>query len=328
MPGWLNRYARIALMLALMLPAFHQPAKGQAPGHVVIHWTSPTYGFSISYRRDSFVFVNQSTAETGDMLTLSSSAGSATVEAMPAGQTVDSCAAVALEKWAFAAEASTIIEPVTGGTGVIEVTTADGDTITHRVDCTLSGDETYLIRYSHSAESDRYGRFASAARAIRESYLPGYPANSDLPPEITHPDGLVDVLFHSIEPTIAPPADSNLVNHPTRFFSVEIAFSSLLPVDALIDGKRISIPGIGPAMSYTWLAGLGEYDTPYLRLKNRASAIGRFVFAVPLGTATVTLCYQHLNGNDCTWLFDYSFNAQPESAVTAPPLPVVIDPGR
>jgi hypothetical protein len=320
--------ARIALLVTLALALIPPPANAQAPGHVVINWTSPTYGFSVSFRRDSFVFVSQSATETGDILTLTSTAGSATVEAMPAGQTIDSCAAVALEKQAFAAEASSVIEPVEDGTGVIEVTAANGDTITHRVDCMLSADATYLVRYSHSARSDRYGRFASAARGIRESYRPGYPVDSDLPPEITHPDGLVDVLLHSMEPSIPPPPESNLVNHPARFFAVEIAFNSLLPVDAQIDGQRISIPGIGPAMSYTWLAGSGEDDTRYLELKNRTSGIGRFVFAVPQGTATVTLCFEHQSNNDCTWLFDYTFHAPAETAAAYPDLPSVIDPGR
>jgi hypothetical protein len=314
MPGWLNRYARIALMLALVLPAFHQPAKGQAPGHVVINWTSPTYGFSISYRRDSFTYVSAASTDSGDILNLRSTAGSATVEAFPAGQPVDSCAAVALEKLSFAAERFTVLEPVQDGWGSIVTEDAEGNETTHRVDCIRSDDETWLVRFVHSAATDQFGRYASAARAIRESY------------RAEQPDGLIEPTLSRIEPSIPPPADSNLVNHPTRFFALELAFKRLTPGGAPIDLGRLFIPGIGPALETVWLSPDPAAATPVSNAGT--SVIGRFIFAVPHGRPTITLCYQHLTDNDCTWLFDYDFTADPSSAVTEPALPVRIDPLR
>ncbi len=311
LPVAFGRLRSVLLFLILALPLFAQPV-GAAVSHVVLSWTSPTWGYTIDYRRDTFRASEETATGTFDEIDLLSNSSVLSIEAIPYAMSVDECALETLNDTISSASSAVVVEPVQNGSGVVAAPWPNNSgqivDVTHRVDCIASSDGGYLLRFTHRVLTSQYGLLEAAARSVRESYRPGYPANTPLPPEMVYPDGLVEVSWKHIEREVAPPTDSNLVNHPTRFFVVEINFASVTNNDAIIEGGRLVIEGIGPALVWDWEFDNTVYDWSWIKLINGATATGRFLFAVPQTQSEVVFCYQHATDSDCAFLFEYSFN--------------------
>jgi hypothetical protein len=306
-----RRFVRFILIAAMLLPLLPRTVEA-AVINVVLDWTSPTHGFTISYRRDSFTYDSEVQTASGDRLELKSPAGFLLVESMPYTVSIDDCAIALLTKRANESISYSVIEQVQNGTGTIGTieTNASGQLIdvTYRASCAADDAGTYLVSYAHGALTDQFGRYESAALAVQHSYFPGYPESSNVPPEIRYPDGLIELDVVRVEEQVEPPPDSNLVNHPTRFFTVEIDFTSLYAVDGIVDVNRIFLQGSATALNWFWTYSGQAYDYDWIVVPGGETLTGYFTFALPSGEDDFSLCYQHLTSNDCSVIADHTFD--------------------
>jgi len=299
------------------MPLFAHPASA-AVSYVVESWTNPTWGFTIDYRRDTFRVSDEIATGSLDELELLSNSGFLIIEALPYAMSVDDCAIETLNDTIAQSTSAMVLEPVQNGSGVVAAAwpTMNGAIVdvTHRVDCIASVTGDYLVRFTHRVHTSQYGLLEAAARSVRESYRPGYPENTPYPLEITHPDGLVEIAWKTIRREVAPPADSNLVNHPTRFFEVEFEFDSVTNNQTRIDSSRLIIEGIGPALAWDWVLNGTVYDWSWIMLRNGDTATARFLFAIPRSQTDVVFCFMHATDNNCAFLFEFSFNEPVEQS--------------
>ncbi len=300
---------RLLILFALVGGILGESQTASSQGFVVNSWASPTYGFTIDYRTDAFRFISESSSEGVDRLELQSDVGLFRVAAFPVVATVDECAqAIADEVYATTGNHE-LQEPIANGTAIVRSTNVDQNNVytdnVTRVDCLIATDSSYMVRFIHEAITSEYGRYEVAARDIRASYRPGFPANNPLPPNVTDPDGTLEVSVMPLRQVFPPPGDLNTLYQPTILLTVEFLFDNPFSVDALLETDRIIISGFGPSISHVWYSGDVIFTESDIVVSAGTGIVGHLVFAIPADLTNVTFCYQHVTDVNCTELFTY-----------------------
>lgn len=318
----------ILVGLLLIATTFVDVQAQAATGHVVVNWTSPNYGYSISYRRNALSLIEASTANGNDYLVFASRDGELIVEASPPRTNDADCAQQMIDDVSDGAAMASSTDD--GGTAT--VTFAEGENeITVRASCLTAPDASYQIAFTRSAPSGQFGQFEVAASAVVASFRPGaaVPQHSPTPDDMEY--GIVEVTLIAVDPEVEPPPDSNLVNHPTRFFTVDILFHGLGDTNASVEQQRIIIPGIGAALEHVWKTSSAESVSDIITVESGGDVTGSFLFAVPQTQARAVFCYQHISNGDCTFLFEIQFPAGGQDLIAAgasPREPLELDPGH
>ncbi len=315
-----------ALLVLFACAATAAESVRASAGHVVLNWTSPNHGYSISYWRNSLGIVSESSDSGEDRLMLSGLEGELVIQTGSGPVPDDECALAALRTIERSGD------PVVNASGAvtIEAVGTDGAS-TLRASCVTAPDASYQIAFTRSAPTDRFGQFEVAARAVVESFRPGVPPSAGTPTAETGTAGLIEVAPGEVDPDVDPPADSNLVNHPTRFFEVEISFTNRSDQPVTIDAERIVIPGIGTALEHLWFTGGEAMNVREVTIAAGDSVPGWFLFAVPQTHTHALFCFAHVTNNDCTFLFDLEFSSsgsEPALTGASPAEPLALDPGR
>lgn len=318
----------IVVVLVLILPTFAAVEAQSATGHVVVNWTSPNFGYDISYRRNALSLVDESTITGSDYLLFANSLGELIVETTSNPVSNAECALQAID------DVSDVVahEPALDDQDNATATFTDGEReITVRASCLFAPDARYQIAFTRSAPTDQFGQFEIAARAVIASYRTGASESAGTPSPSGGNRSLVEVALIAFDPNVDPPPDSNLVNHPTRFFTVEIAFTATGASPATIEQDRIIIPGIGVALEHDWMAGGAASDSNSITVEIGNDVTGSFLFAVPQSQQHVVFCFQHVTSGDCTFLFEIRFPASGHPPIVegaSPREPLELDPGR
>ena len=320
----MRRIRHFVIAFLLMLPMLIAPNASGAQGYPVNEWTSPTYGFSVSYRTDAFALQSEGSAAGIDLLVLESAVGWFSVEAMPAVMTIDECVQVILDD-VYASEGNHELQlPVADGIGLIRSTFVDSSGYysdhTVRVDCQMSDEGDYLVRFVHSVPTDQYGFYEIAARDIRASFRPGYPANNPLPANVTDPDGTLEVSAIALAPVPTSTADEQFA-----LLTIAITVTSVSNTGALLETGRIIAVNAGSSVSHIWISNGTLFADDDIVVTAGTSITGHLTFAIPATMSDVTICYQHVSDANCTELVRYDLGTGANSVPD--PLPR-IDPGR
>ena len=321
---------RIALLLAVLLvPLATTSSAVDAQVYVVRGWQSPTYGFTIDYRIDAFWQESESAESGYDILVLRSDAGWFSVEAMPVSMTIDQCVEERINEVAAMEGNHEVPTPISNGVGLIRSTQVDSSGLytdhTRRIDCIAPDAGDYLVRFMHFATSVQHGIYETAARDIRASYRPGYPANNPLPANVTDPDGTLEVAVMPFTYATEPPTDLKTLLEPNRLLTVEFVINSVSTTDALLETRRIIIAGVGPAISHVWIISNTLVLEDDIIIRPGSGVVGHLTFAIPATATTVTFCYQHATDADCTELGEYDIGGVYDGGPNTRPR---INPGR